>query len=1346
MKNNKVHQSFVRHTVPSRLGRTNRSFPILAFIAIFAGCLLAGTVGRAAPVNLLKFPLTNAPGITVIPSDTSLGGVSVNLSTYNGAGAAKDLGGLAGSGVNGVSTGARAMCLTNEDTGNATQSANGNAAANSAADLGDATLAFGSISNFVVTMWFNEPIVYSDASGNTLPRLFVLSSSASPGANEDTANSIGVKFQLGNQFELVINNATTTTGNSYNAPANTATLGTTLASDLQANKWYFVAWVYDGTNIYQFTGSDTAVATLRNQFAAPGLVVNLSNPSTLLVGNRNWKGSRGFFGSMEDFRFYSGFSTNNLNFVESIRKEIAPKVPTITGIYPDGAALLQATNTLVFTASSPSGFNLTNINLKVNSVDVSSSCTFVTNGTGSTNVSASYTGLPQQVLNTAVMTAIDGIGLVGSTTVTFDTFNPTNFIVKAEEFDYNSGLFIDNPDYTATNGDANSYFGLDSVEGVDTHKGQTTGDNQDTDYRFDDGTGLKTQTPLAAGELPWPKFPTGLTDGAGNPINNHMIGNWSSAEWQNYTKTFPAGNYNVYARLSTSSGSTVTFDQVISGQGTPRASQTLARLGQFILTGSGAFQWVPLLKNGTLAVVNLSGQNTVSATTGGGANADFYMLVPANPNLPSISNVYPDGQFLFEPTNKLVFTVSSPAGINTANITLTLNGTNFSASLVFSGGPNTWNVSYTGLQNNQTYATVISVTDNNAANANATLNIDTWNPVLQVEAEDFDFNPAKSIVPNGTGFRYIDNPVPTAPLVAAANSYEGQVGDTFIDEQGNDLNNGLSPIQNAYAGATLSNYRTNDPCATAPVTDSARRQFQGTGAQDYNVGFLGAGHWEQYTRTWPSGTFNLYARVASGANLGTLYSSWSQVVAGWGTTNQTARHIGSFAIPSTGGYSSYFYTPLIDRFGNYAQMTLGGTNTFRDTHLVFNQTETLNAAVYGLNINFYMLVNARTDQARIDSVYPDGGTQQQQTNTLSFVASSPTYGINTTNIQVTLNGVNISSNLVFSGSSASWNVSYPGLQPNTSYTAVITVTDNNNQTHTTTVNLDTFNPNNFTWEAEDYDFDPTRSPIPSGSGLRYIDNPALTSVPASNSYVGQQGDGGQLIAPIDYAAIFGNTVLGTHTYRPLDFISAEVTGDTLRPKYYNAILTNDNPSIADYDVNYWATNGWINYTRTFPIGNFYLVARLSAGNGAFNLQCTQVTNGAGTATQMTNYLGSFKGSGASFATWQDVYLTDAATNKIILPFGGVETLQFIGDYNEDVNYFELVPLAQSVSLTASLSGTNIVLSFPTQAGSTYTVYYKNNLTDPTWTQLGDPVSGNGSIMSVLDGISESHRFYRLTIE
>ena len=1314
MKSIKIHRSIVCPVVPSRLSvaKLFRSLSILAIV--FAGYLVSGIVGRAAPVNVLYFPLTNAPG-TVFPSSTTLGGLAANLTSYNGSGASVNLAGFSSSGVNGLVTGAAAMSTTNGQTANVTGSANGSGAASSAADLGDPNLAFGSVSNFIVTMWFNEPIELSPTVNGTYPRLFVLSTGGSPGENDSSLNSIGVKFQIGNQFELSINNPSVTTGNSYGAPAGSASLGTTVS--MVSNKWYFVAWVYDSTNIYQFTGSDTAVATLQNQLAAPGLVVNLGNPSTLVVGNRNWKGIRGFYGLMEDFRIYTNVASggNNASLVESIRQSIAPKIPTITSSYPDGQSLLQATNTFVFTAVSPSGFNLTNIDLKLNNADVSSSCTYVTNGTGSTNVTVSYVGLPQQTINTAVITASDADGLVGSATVTFDTYNPTNFIVKAEEFDYNGGLFIDNPIYTNV-AEAGSYFGLEGTLGIDVYKGGSTGDNANN-YRYDLDTpaGIDTQTPLATGELPSP------TRFGGSVVPSHMIGNWSSGEWQNYTKTFPSGNYNVYARLSTSSGSTIVLDQVTAGQGT--MNQTLSRLGSFTYTGSGAFQWVPLLQNGTLAVVNLTGVNTIRATSGGGGNADFYMLVPADPTIPTFSNLYPDGNYLFEPTNKLVFTVSSVAGINTANITLTLNGTNVSASLVFSGGPNTWNASYTGLQLNQTYATVISVTDNNSVSANAMLSIDTWNPVMQVESEDFDFDPTQSPV-LGNGNRYIDNPMPTAPGVAAANSYENQLGVPGIDEFG--------------ASATgHAQYRPRDAVATTAVTDTARRQFI-NGAVAYNVGFLGSGFWQNYTKTWPTGTFNVYARVASGANIGTLYSSMSTVIAGWGTTNQITRHIGSFAIPSTGGYSSYFYTPLIDPFGNYAQVTLGGTNTIRSTELVANQTETPNAS-YGLNVNFYMLLAPRTDLPRVDAVYPNGFVPMQVTNTLSFVASSPAYGINTNNIQVTLNGVNISSNLVFSGTSASWNVSYPGLLPNMAYTAVITITDNNNQTHTTTVNFDTFGQNNYTWEAEDFDFDPSLSIVTNGTGLRYIDNPVLTNSPATNSYLGQTGDSG-----IDESPLFQD-IVGTYLYRGVnDYVSTEVTSDTLRQKYLNVQLANDEPSIQDYDVDFF-TN-WIDYTRTLPTGNFLLYARMSAGNGAFNMTCAQVTSGAGTMTQTTNILGSFVGSGTSFATWQYVPLTNAAAGSlVILSLGGVETLQMTGDANENANYFMLVPVLPAIK--ASVSGSSAVLSFPTLSGLNYTVYYKNNLTDPGWTPLGSLLPGNGMIQSVTDSLtSQSHRFYRLAVQ
>jgi len=1307
-------------------------------MAVVLTCLRSGNLAQAQPVNLLKVPFTNAPGSNLMPSDTSLGGSNVSLTMYSAAGVASDYHGLAGSGVNGLANGARALCLTNGAFGtqpgqpfepaNATGGGTGANAGDYVLDSSDAALGFGNITNFIVTMWVNQFGIL----GTTTPvgpRLFILNAGA-PSAAGDTgsAGSIGVKYQANNQLYFGINTV--------------STLGAVQASNFPSNKWQFFAWVYDYTNLYQYVGSDGAAAQLVSTAASANQTVALGSSASLIIGNRNSDKKRGLSGWIQDFRFYNGVSTNNLNFVESIRKEIAPKVPIFTGMSPDGTALQNATNTFRFTAISSSGFNLTNIGLVLNGVNVSASLTFVTNGTAgtSTNVSVTYVGLPQQqVSNTLVMTAQDAISLLGSATLTFDTFSPASFMIKAEEFDHDSGQFIDNPDYTDGNPpDANSYYGLSSVEEVDTHKGPSVGaDNAATAYRYDDGSGAQTQTQPAAGELTVPRIANAPLDGSGNPQTNHMISAWSSGEWQNYTKTFPSGNYNVWARLLTSSGSTINFDQVTSGRGT--TSQTTSRLGQFILSGSG-WQWVELMQNGSPAVVNLAGVNTVRATSGGGASANLYMFVPANSNLPTISNVNPNGAYLFQyPSGgKLTFTVSSSTTtINTANVVVTLNGNNVSSSVTYTGGPSTWNGTYSGLLPNQTYATTIHVTDDNGGTANATLSIDTWQPIMQFEAEDFDFDPTDSPVPAGNGLRFIDNPVPTSVpttlgtyKVTAANSYEGQTGDEGIDQSG--------------VGAGTRPYRPGD-VATAVVVDTPRVQFANN--QDFNVGFLGPGMWQQYTRTWPTGTFNLYTRVASGANLGTLYSSWSQVIAGWGTANQITRHVGSFAIPSAGGYSSYFYTPLIDQYGNYAQLTLGGTNTFRGTHLVYNQTERANTATYGLNFNFYMLVAAATNLCRIDSIYPDGTTQMQPTNTFSFVASSPTYGINTTNIHLTLNGTDVSSLLAFSGSSGSWQVTYPGLQTNTYYTAVITVTDANNQTHTTTVAFDTFNPNNFTWEAEDYDFEPTASPVPNGSGLRYIDNPALTSSAATNSYFGQTGEGGQFSGfAIDCSALFGLTRPGTYVYRGiLDYVSTEVTTDTLRQKYLNAQLATDNPAIADYDVDFWATNGWINYTRTFPAGKYYLYARLSAAS-AFNLQAALVTSGAGTPTQATQPLGSFIGSGTSFTTWQYVPLVDANTNHVILSLGGVATLQFTGDYNENVNYFELVPVTAPTML-ASANGSDILLSFPTRAGFKYTVYYKNNVTDAGWTALGASVQGDGTAKVISDGIvSGSKRFYRLGAE
>ena len=62
-------------------------------------------------------------------------------------------------------------------------------------------------------------------------------------------------------------------------------------------------------------------------------------------------------------------------------------------------------------------------------------------------------------------------------------------------------------------------------------------------------------------------------------------------------------------------------------------------------------------------------------------------------------------------------------------------------------------------------------------------------------------------------------------------------------------------------------------------------------------------------------------------------------------------------------------------------------------------------------------------------------------------------------------------------------------------------------------------------------------------------------------------------------------------------------------------------------------------------------------------------------------------------------------------------------------------------VTASISGGQMQLSFPTLYGPSYQVYYKTSLTDPSWQTLGSPVVGDGTVKTVPDSAGASARYY-----
>src|ERR1039458_5711849 len=1001
MKNIQVHQSFVCPAISSRLSRTSASFATLAVLAVFAGCLWSGTVARAqVPTNQLHFAFTDASGTTT-PSDTSLnpGAIVTTVTMYNAASpaVAVNLHGPVGSGgANlGVASTIRSLDFspdivssqTNQpanskavppfviaggsaETGANPASGSGNAAF--AADLADAALANlgdgGNIGPFVATIWVN--LNCAIPAGETVcPRIWILNQTTGAASGLDTGGaaapgSLGLKFQQNNQVAF----------SSYTA--NPTLLGTLPSGTFPTNTWMFFAVVYDSTNYYIYYGTPTSSPQQIGKVAVANATYSMGASGTLVFGNRRTAttyNTRGLNGWENDFRFYSG-GYGNLAFVQSIWGSGIGNPPVVTSMYPDGTLLLQSTNKFTFNASSPLGLNITNATLLMNGVNVSSQLVIVTNDVGgitSSNLSFSYTNLQPNQSYSAVISLQDSHGSLGGSSMSFDTYSPTNFIWEAEEFDATTKgiprFFIDNPLYTATNafdinGNPTSYYQLDSIEGIDTHKGTGNPAANASDYRVEGDTVsvFKTQTP-ASGDVNRQKFIDAAVGDSG--VVDHIVGNWATAEWQNYTKTFPAGKYNIYGRLSSSAAATIVFVQVTSGQGT--VNQTTTNVGTFNFNsgGIGTYAYVPLIDAlGNLVVVtNLAGVNTVRVTSGGGANANFYMLVPANTNLPNITGVYPNGAVLFQPTNTLVFTASSAAGISTNSITVTVNGINVSNLLVFSGSSVSWNVSYPYLKTNNTYAVVINVTDANGNSASSTLNIDTYAPLFTWEAEDFDFG----------GGQYIDNPLPTTTPNTAGNSYCEKVSSPgIIGQPGIDAQSTGNPQVSA------GDYRETDIISCTPNFDSARSLFKTNNAQDYALGFLQSGYWENYTKTFPSGTYNVYGRMANGQNPAAVVDA-ALITKGWGTVQQFTKPLGTFTVPNT-GWSSFNHVPLMDKYGNYANVTLNGTNTIRTTEL---------AAV---NINFYMLTAARTDLPRIDNVYPDGSVLMQATNKFSFPGSRPT--------------------------------------------------------------------------------------------------------------------------------------------------------------------------------------------------------------------------------------------------------------------------------------------------------------------------------------------------------------------
>lgn len=284
-------------------------------------------------------------------------------------------------------------------------------------------------------------------------------------------------------------------------------------------------------------------------------------------------------------------------------------VPFISGVSPDGSKVMFAqTNLFTFSANSVPGMTKDNVVVTVNGITPYG----LTIGGSAHVLTGSFPIATPNVAYTVVINLTDANGS-STYTSSFSTYSTSNFTWECEDWDYNNGQYINNPQVDA-------YNGLTGVDGVDCHNSNGGG----TSYRPADTGNLGNEV---NGDIPRSQF-------AGT--NNYDIGWTTGGLWANYTRTYPKGVFNVLFRAAGNSGG-----NAVASLWTVAGGAATTKLGQFNVPNTGSWQtytWTPMVDaNGSVVTITNTGAVTTYRLNedGGGWNGNFFMLVPLIPLSPS---------------------------------------------------------------------------------------------------------------------------------------------------------------------------------------------------------------------------------------------------------------------------------------------------------------------------------------------------------------------------------------------------------------------------------------------------------------------------------------------------------------------------------------------------------------------------------------------------------------------------------------------------------------------------------------------------------------------------------------
>lgn len=431
----------------------------------------------------------------------------------------------------------------------------------------------------------------------------------------------------------------------------------------------------------------------------------------------------------------------------------------------------------------------------------------------------------------------------------------------------------------------------------------------------------------------------------------------------------------------------------------------------------GIFDNMTLNGSGTIDSASLFAINTGGDQKFNDLSIQSTSLVP-----PEIVNLSPSNGTVFASSaSPFSFdAVSSFSTISSNGIQLTLNGIVTSNLTVTGSG--TWSNHVelnTALQDNQTYTGTIVATDANGNHATNQFSFNTWrsdNPYF--EAEDYNFS----------GGVWVDNFLAPQPNQA----YQGLIGSNGIDY----LEYDLTGTNNAY--------RPGDLPQTEAATDVDHDSYAANGFQDYNLGYIQNGEWENYTRRMAGTTYAVYARMAGfGGNPTMLIERLATPTAV--SSNQPRASLGTFVCPNTGGAQNWTFVQLKDFFSNPVYVNFPGTNTFRLTDIGDSGS---------YNVNYLTLVpvtNTATLLPYLSSGYPYPNVGNVAPDALiSFTIANRQTVLDTSSVQLFLNSSNVTSGITLTNNSAGTVVLYqsPTLLPAGTNTLQVIFSDTNSVSQT----------------------------------------------------------------------------------------------------------------------------------------------------------------------------------------------------------------------------------------------------------------------------------------------------------